>query len=210
VTRTPRPLLAAFLTAFLAFTPIYGMAERPLKSVLPLQFEGRTFCTAFSINEQDGYWATAGHCAHYAHELWVRTSTPSTIARYPAIIVYIDKAYDVAVFQTKAKAVALKLSKKAPEVRDALEVIGHPYGNDNTVTRGILSARHELIYHPSYHTIMPSDVLDITTAGGNSGSPVLKNGKVVGVLWGGYTASPHSLAVPWEALKVAFLPYLPN
>ena len=181
--------------------PSWGIAHhwaRP--SIQPLQIEGRTFCTAFSINEQEGNWATARHCADYAAEL----GHSVTILNQPAYVVFVDQFYDVAVYQApKAKMPALKLGK-APTVGDPISIMGFPYGLPELVTVwGRVAARHVPI--TGYNI---SDILDITVAGGNSGSPVLsEKGRVIGIVWGAFIRSPHTLSVPFESVERALKGY---
>lgn len=197
----PRKITALVL-AVLLILPACGYAAPISSSVQPLQSNGRTFCTAFSINETEGYWGSAAHCAAYVLEEGLEV----TINGQPAWIVSISfPAADIAVFQSEFKAPAFELASKNPEVGDALYIVGFPYGITKTLTKGFLAAKSIPIKHPSTGYYMASDILDITTAGGNSGSPVFnEKGQVIGVLWGGFTASPHSLAVPLDATRRAF------
>ena len=48
---------------------------------------------------------------------------------------------------------------------------------------------------------------DFHVVAGNSGSPVLKSGRVVGLLWGRFNDSEHSLSIPWEALHQHLQPF---
>ena len=194
----------------LVILPTTSFATVNLESVQALQSNGRTFCTAFSIDEENGHWGTAAHCAAAALERGLDV----TIAGQPAWIVHIAyPSADVAVFQSQAKAPAFKLAVKAvdacteadPSDCELISIIGYPYGITRSRTYGHIAARAIPIVHPSTGYYMASDILDITVAGGNSGSPVLNaKGEVIGVLWGGFNDSPHSLAVPLDATRRAF------
>lgn len=194
---------------FCLMTPPLEAARTPsIESVQALQFEGMTFCTAFSINEQAGYWASAGHCAAYAEHLWLSGGEPVTIDHHYAVVAFVSNFWDVAVFQTDAHAPAFALADAPAEVRDFVEIIGYPYGLARMVTQGTVATRNILLEHPTYMRPMMSDILDITIAGGNSGSPVLnKKGAVVGILWGGFTDSPHAISITWDAVKSVLGPY---
>lgn len=192
-----KKLLHVLLIAALSF-PALGAARRPKRvsdSVLPLQNEHfKTFCTAFSINEVERLWMTAKHCVEAAEE----RGWEMRLNKGWAEAVYISPGFDdIAILQAEYAGVALKLAEKAPQVGDDLYIQGFPYGLPVLVTtRGILAAKGLPIKGRPM-----SDILDITVAGGNSGSPVFKDGKVIGLLWGGFVNSPHSLSIPWETLK---------
>ncbi len=195
-----RKLTAFVLALFLAFPACISANDKP-DSVQALQSQGHTFCTAFSINEQEGLWATAAHCAAYA----IDKQLDVTIMDEPAVVVAVFfPSADVAVFQSSAHAPAIKLAKQAVNVGGILSIVGYPYGITRTRTEGHMAARLIPIIHPSTMYYMVSDILDITTAGGNSGSPVLNSkGELIGVLWGGFENSAHSLAVPFESVSRA-------
>lgn len=169
----------------------------PTYSVQPLQMNGSNFCTAFSVNEAQGYWMTAAHCVDAASMMQTMLGGQMSLAGYPATVVYRDDYWDMAVVQSYFKAPALRLAPAAVRPGARITIIGFPYGVSQHVTvEGYLAARNLPIEDKH-----PSDVLDATVAGGNSGSPVLSGGYVVGVLWGRFIDSEHALGVPYEALK---------
>lgn len=195
--------LIACLLVFSLLTPALPI-QAALNPVQGLQFKGATYCTVFSINERQGLWATAAHCAVAAFEMEQEQRTGSTIDGKPATIIYVDTFTDVAVFHAAAYAPAFKLAKQVTEVGEKIVIIGYPYGITRTRTEGTMAARDIPINHPMYALPVISDILDITVAGGNSGSPVLNaKGEVVGILWGGFTQSAHAISVPLEAVRRA-------
>ena len=189
------------LVLVLAF-PACGMGRKPLNSVQALQANNETFCTAFSINEQEGLWATAAHCATYAIEMQVEV----TIDHMPAWLVKIGyPEADIAVFQADVHAPAYRLAETAPVVGATVIVVGYPWGMARTTTKGIMAARQVPRIHPETHYYLSSDVLDVRAAPGNSGSPVLNaKGEVIGVLWGVTQGWTHALGVEYES-TVRFL-----
>ena len=203
--------VAVLFAMFLA--PVVG--ARKLDSVQAIQSNGQTFCTVFSINEKHGYFASAGHCAFAILE---NDMNEVTILGTPATIERISPVYDVAVFKSDVHIPALKLAKKSVKVCnvkkakrcEVIAIQGFPYGLPKLVTvTGHVAGLQIPINHPTYNTVMYSDVLDITTAGGNSGSPVTNaHGEVIGILWGGFRGSNHSLSIPLESIRQALQGYL--
>lgn len=165
-------------------------------SILPIKHQNEAFCTAFSINEQEGLWATARHCATAViDQEW----SGVTIGYQWAIPIYLAPDLDdVAVFQSATRAPALHLALYGPQVGDPVAVWGYPYGLPRLVlAKGYVSAH--LVPFEMHSGI--SDILDATIASGDSGSPVLdQDGDVVGVVWGRFTESEHGISVPWETL----------
>jgi S1-C subfamily serine protease len=171
----------------------------PLNSVQALQHDSLIFCTAFSINEAEGIWATAQHCVRAADaQEW-----EMKIHGVRVITIYRDAGHDLALVQGDVYAPALPFALRAPARGAVVEVRGFPYGFPGLViTHGAIAARMIPLKHQPLGMIY-NDILDLTVAGGNSGSPVLESGYVVGILWGGFTRSPHSISVPWEVIKRA-------
>jgi putative serine protease PepD len=70
----------------------------------------------------------------------------------------------------------------ALQVGDAVVAIGDPYGLENTVTAGIVSALDRTITSPNNHPIGGAIQTDAAINSGNSGGPLLDlNGRVIGV-----------------------------
>lgn len=192
-----RLILSTLLILSLA---VPGMARKASmeQSVRPLQTPSDSgqlvsFCTAFSISEKEGLWATARHCAVFAEEMQLTVS----IGGSWAIVVYESPTDDMALFQSGTKAPVLTLSGQEPQVGDPITIEGFPYGLFRLIeSKGHMAARQE----PTDNGV--SDVLDIAVAPGSSGSPVLnKDGNVIGILWGKFDKSDHALSVPWEAVR---------
>jgi serine protease Do len=133
------------------------------------------------IIDSRGYILTNHHVAGGATKLEVVLSDGE---RFPAKLVGTDAKTDLAVIKIDAK-------KQLPHVTfgdsDHLEVgewvvaIGHPRGLDQTVTQGIISAKHRRgITDPdSYADFLQTDA---AINPGNSGGPLLNlRGKVIGV-----------------------------
>ena len=228
----PAPSLRTrFLTIILALQ-VAGCALRTvpmqsvpaLNAVQPLQarlydsttgeWGDRTFCTAFSINEAKHLWATAGHCLKPDDDDMV--PSVMVIQGHPVHTVYLDASADLGIVSGEdISAPALPLGTQVPRVystlrltNDYIETRGFPYGLPMlVVTQGTMAAHYLFLEHPQFPMPIPCDILDVTGAPGNSGSPVLLAGYVVGVVWGGFTHSAHMIAVPLEEVTRALGPY---
>jgi serine protease Do len=128
-----------------------------------------------------GHILTAYHVAGGATKIEVLLSDGS---RYTAKLVGGDPKTDIAVIRIEAKgklpAVTFGDSDKI-EVGDWVVAIGHPRGLDQTVTQGIISAKHRggILDPTSYQDFLQTDA---SINPGNSGGPLLNlQGEVIGV-----------------------------
>ena len=107
-------------------------------------------------------------------------------ASYPATVVGMDAASDLAVLHVDAPAsklhpVAFDDSAKV-QVGEPVYAIGNPFGLDRTMTAGIVSATGRDIQAPDGLTIPDAIQTDAAINHGNSGGPLLDGqGHVVGV-----------------------------
>ncbi|MCX5882548.1 MAG: Do family serine endopeptidase [Deltaproteobacteria bacterium] len=133
------------------------------------------------IMDSDGHILTNNHVVAGANEIEVLLADGN---RYKAKLVGADPKTDLAVIQIKADG-------KLPHVvfgdSDKMEVghwviaIGHPRGLDQTVTQGIISAKHRrgILDPTSYQDYLQTDA---AINPGNSGGPLLNlEGQVIGV-----------------------------
>jgi putative serine protease PepD len=105
---------------------------------------------------------------------------------YDAHLVGSDASTDLAVIKVDAPASQihpLQLGdSSALQVGDGVVAIGSPFGLQETVTSGIVSALHRAMTSPSNYTISDSIQTDAAINHGNSGGPLLNTaGNVVGV-----------------------------
>src|SRR4051812_28747819 len=103
-----------------------------------------------------------------------------------ASLVGSDASTDLAVIRVSAPASQLHQLRLADSsevsVGDAVVAIGNPFGLDNTVTSGIVSATGRAIDAPSGAAITGAIQTDAAINHGNSGGPLLNlGGEVVGV-----------------------------
>src|SRR6266498_2156455 len=107
-------------------------------------------------------------------------------AEYKARLIGTDRSTDVAVVQVDAPSsllAPLQLGdSSALQVGDGVVAIGSPFGLEETVTSGIVSALHRQMTSPNNYAINDSIQTDAAINHGNSGGPLLNmQGKVIGV-----------------------------
>ncbi|MHB8643698.1 MAG: S1C family serine protease [Gaiellaceae bacterium] len=105
---------------------------------------------------------------------------------YSAKVVGVDKSTDVAVLKVSAPASNLHPLSFADSgkvsVGDGVVAIGAPFGLQETVTSGIVSALHRQMTAPNNFTIDDSIQTDAAINHGNSGGPLLNTqGRVIGI-----------------------------
>ena len=131
------------------------------------------------IVRADGYILTNNHVVSGADEVEVILSTNRKL---PAKIVGTDKATDVAVLKVTAKdlAPAQLGNSEHMEVGDWVLAIGSPFGLDQTVTAGIVSAKGRAnVGITDYEDFIQTDA---AVNPGNSGGPLVNlQGEVIGI-----------------------------
>jgi putative serine protease PepD len=105
---------------------------------------------------------------------------------YKATVVGSDKSTDLAVVKVDAPSSILHPltvgDSSVLQVGDGVVAIGSPFGLEETVTSGIVSALHRSMQAPNRFTINDSIQTDAAINHGNSGGPLLNSsGEVVGV-----------------------------
>jgi putative serine protease PepD len=105
---------------------------------------------------------------------------------YSAKLVGSDASTDTAVIRVDAPASMLHplavADSGSVQVGDGVVAIGSPFGLEETVTSGIVSALHRQMTSPNNFTIDDSIQTDAAINHGNSGGPLLNmQGKVIGV-----------------------------
>jgi serine protease Do len=133
------------------------------------------------LMDAKGHILTSYHVAGGASKLEVQLSDGN---RYPARLVGGDPKTDLAVIKIDAKESLPKVTfgdSDKLEVGDWVVAIGHPRGLDQTVTQGIISAKHRrgIVDPTSYQDFLQTDA---PINPGNSGGPLLNlKGEVIGV-----------------------------
>jgi putative serine protease PepD len=135
------------------------------------------------VYDSKGDVITNEHVVDGAQSVTVRFWNGNT---YKATVVGSDSSTDLAVIKVDAPQsiltqVALGDSGKVL-VGDGVVAIGSPFGLEETVTSGIVSALHRQMQAPNNFTINDSIQTDAAINHGNSGGPLLNSeGQVIGV-----------------------------
>src|SRR5215831_16955274 len=156
------------------------------------------------IISSDGYILTNAHVVNDATEVTVKLTDNR---EFTAKVIGADKRTDVALVKIDAKnlpMVRIGESTKS-KVGEWVAAIGSPFGLENTVTAGIISAKSRSLPDETY---VPFIQTDVAINPGNSGGPLFNmNGEVIGInsqiysRSGGYMGL--SFAVPIDvAMKV--------
>jgi len=140
----------------------------------------RSLGSGFIIS-QDGYIVTNNHVVGNADKIAVRLSD-SNGDEYEATVVGTDEKTDLALIKIDAKrslpTVSLGNSHDL-QIGDWVIAIGNPFGLEQTVTAGIVSAKGRAIGAGPYDDFIQTDA---SINPGNSGGPLLNlKGEVVGV-----------------------------
>lgn len=139
--------------------------------------ESHSLGSGFIISE-DGYVLTNHHVINGADEIIVRMGSRK---EFKADVVGSDPRTDVALLKIKAKGLPfVKIGdRKGLKVGQWVLAIGQPFGLDNTVTHGIISALGRALPDDTY---VPFIQTDIAINPGNSGGPLFNlAGEVIGI-----------------------------
>jgi putative serine protease PepD len=135
------------------------------------------------VYDTDGHIVTNEHVVDGAQSVSVRFWDGST---YDATVVGADPSTDLAVIKVDAPdGVLVPLAvgdSDALTVGEGVVAIGSPFGLENTLTTGVVSALNREMSSPNGFTISNSIQTDAAINHGNSGGPLLNAaGEVVGV-----------------------------
>ena len=135
------------------------------------------------VYDDEGNIVTDQHVVDGATSISVRFWNGET---YKAEVVGTDASTDLAVLKVDAPASLLQPLALADSndvaVGDTAVAIGSPFGLEDTVTSGIVSALHRQMTSPNGFTIDDAIQTDAAINHGNSGGPLLNaEGKVIGI-----------------------------
>lgn len=168
----------------LTATQIYQRDSTGVVAIKAVTSEGEDEGTGIVLNEQ-GLILTNDHVIKGATSLTVDaggSSKQTTSAK----IVGEEANQDLALIQVAPSGLGLKpltlASSSSVKVGDGVYAIGNPYGLEETLTRGIVSALGREISAPDGSKITGAIQTDAALNPGNSGGPLLnEQGEVIGV-----------------------------
>ncbi|MGQ0577741.1 MAG: DegQ family serine endoprotease [Betaproteobacteria bacterium] len=153
---------------FRRFGPPQQQGEQPMQ-----RGQGSGF-----IVSADGVILTNAHVAGEAAEIIVKLTDRR---EFDAKVIGVDRRSDIAVLKIEAKNLpVVKIGDPARlKVGEWVAAIGSPFGLENTVTSGIVSAKARVL--PDENNV-PFIQTDVAVNPGNSGGPLFNmNGEVIGI-----------------------------
>ncbi len=183
----------------LDWDPDNGLPALPFKGKLPFHGQGSGF-----IISSDGLVLTSAHVIQGARRITVRLGDRR---QFRAQVLGIDATTDVAVLRVDAKDLPVLRMGRVDQLQvgDPVVTIGSPFGLEQSVSHGIVSAKGRAL--PGFAAV-PHIQTDVPVNPGHSGGPLLDaSASVVGINSQIYTFSGGyqglSFAVPIDlALRV--------
>ena len=165
-------------------TQIYKKDSAGVVSIKAITEQGGDSGTGIVLNEE-GLILTNDHVISEGTSLTVSPGKSSNLTRV-ATVVGADPNQDLALIKVDPSGLGLKalklVSSSSVEVGDPVYAIGNPYGLNETLTRGIVSALGREIQAPDGSPIKDAIQTDAALNPGNSGGPLLnEQGDVIGV-----------------------------
>ncbi|MCK9389396.1 MAG: DegQ family serine endoprotease [Sulfuritalea sp.] len=158
---------------------------------VPQEFKSRSLGSGFIISA-DGHILTNAHVVDGADEVLVKLTDKR---EFKAKVLGADKRTDVALI--KIEASNLPVAKLGDSVKlkvgEWVVAIGSPFGFENSVTAGIVSAKGRSLAHENF---VPFIQTDVAINPGNSGGPLFNmKGEVIGINSQIYSRSGGSIGV---------------
>lgn len=157
-----------FFEFFRRFTPNPGG---------PREFQSQSLGSGFVISA-DGYILTNAHVVQSADEITVRLTDKR---EFKAKVIGSDRRTDIALIKIEATGLPVVRFGDPAKLRvgEWVVAIGSPFGFDNTVTAGIVSAKGRSLPQENF---VPFIQTDVAVNPGNSGGPLFNmRGEVVGI-----------------------------
>jgi putative serine protease PepD len=168
----------------LTATQIYQRDAAGVVAIKAVTGSGEDLGTGIVLNGE-GLILTNDHVIAQASEVTVSPGQ-STSTRAAATVVGADANSDLALIKVDPSGLGLRplklVSSSSLQVGDPVYALGNPYGLDETLTKGIVSALGREISAPDGATIKDAIQTDAALNPGNSGGPLLNaEGDVVGI-----------------------------
>lgn len=159
-------------------SPFYEFFRRHMEPFSqPRKAEPRSMGSGFIISA-DGYILTNAHVVESVEEITVKLNDKR---EFIAEVIGTDKKTDIALIKIDAKDLP-KVTRGDPEklkVGEWVVAIGSPFGFENSVTAGIVSAKGRSLAQENF---VPFIQTDVAINPGNSGGPLFNMmGEVVGI-----------------------------
>lgn len=189
------PLLALALVSAVTFGSWQAPDVRPQSTVKVLLIEQGPFgqsrenhCSGVHLG--GGVVLTAAHCT--ALQLTgVRDDSGAEITAY---LLWQNTDYDVAlIYAPELDVASSELSCRMPAIGEEIIVSGHPAIEEWIRTKGTIVGKQ----HGYEGNWAEAILADVTAFHGNSGGPVFAtDGRIIGIVVGGYIGSRFSIIVP--------------
>jgi putative serine protease PepD len=165
-------------------TQIYERDSHGVVAIRAVTAEGEASGTGILLND-NGLILTNDHVVAGANSMRAGPGSSSEVTR-AAKLVGEEANSDLALIRIDPSGLGLKplnlVGSSSVQVGDAVYAIGNPYGLDETLTRGIVSALGREITAPDGAKIAGVIQTDAALNPGNSGGPLLdEHGDVIGV-----------------------------
>lgn len=176
-TQSTRNALAQQLPQLDENDPFYEFFRRFIPNPGPREFQSQSLGSGFIISA-DGYILTNAHVVDSAEDVTVRLTDKR---EFKAKVIGADRRTDVALIKIEAASLPIvQFGDPAKlKVGEWVVAIGSPFGFDNTVTAGIVSAKGRSLPQENF---VPFIQTDVAVNPGNSGGPLFNlKGEVVGI-----------------------------
>ncbi len=157
--------------------PFYEFFRRFIPSPGPREFQSNSLGSGFIISG-DGYILTNAHVVEAADEITVKLTDKR---EFKAKVIGSDRRTDVALIKIEGSALpTVKFGDPSRlKVGEWVIAIGSPFGFENSVTAGIVSAKGRSLPQENF---VPFIQTDAAVNPGNSGGPLFNlKGEVVGI-----------------------------